>query len=452
MTEEQIKSFYKLCDSLDIRKYSPVELGMLFAHLKNEVLTGLRRKGEKTVEDYGLAAIDSSIKPISSEQLSKVPSDTQVIYGAYAGTNWVTGLAVKLGKGVYEQKLVTRSFLNKRDRSFSSGAEFAKMVAEQIKEALESLNGNNRVHSLAVSFGFPQIPQKTNYGRDAVLTQEHLTKSWYIKNGKGMPVGKYVLSELAGLGIKYINRVYFANDTTAVALDVSAKFLSEAAKNAVSLPVGFVMGTGDNASAVFNNYKKSNLVNLEIGSATGLGSDLILDRMIKEKLTPTNYPIIEHYMGGDYLLQRLATSLKLLFEHRLTKNDYFPALLKYAAGAKVTSKLASREMVAEDLSELLHLKVNSDDLFILNEVAKRMIAKGGQVAGAMVSVVCDLAGWGNGLLGAIPIEGTVFSQGFGFREYVRKTMRVLIPKNKLVFVPGSGTRGIATEAMIRENG
>lgn len=450
MTETQIKKFYSLCDSLDIRKFTPLELKAAFERMKKEILIGLKRKGEKTFADGGLAAIDTTIKPITSDQLQKVSSDTKVLYGAYAGTNWVTGLAIKVGKSVLEQKLVTKSFLNKADRRFSSREDFAKMVGEQIREAVLALNGDKKILALAVSFGFAQIPKNTKYGRDAILTTDYLTKSWYIKNGNRMPVGAYLTKYLAKIGLSYISKVYFANDTTAVALDVSAKFTSEAAEKAISLPIGFVMGTGDNGSAVFAGYKNDNLVNLEIGCATELGTDMVLRRMIKEGLTPTKSPIIEYYMGGDYLLARLATSMLLLQEKNVTKNNYFRALVKYAPGAKVTSKLAAREMVAEELSELLHLKVNANDLFILNEVARRMIIKGGQVAGTMVSAVCDLAGWGSGVNGAIPVEGTVFSQGFGFRETVRKTMKLLIPQHQLVFVPGSGTRGIATEAMIRE--
>ena len=447
MTEAQIKAFFSLCDSLEIRKYTPVEIGAAFAQLKNEILIGLKRISDKKSDDGGLEAIDSSIKPISAKDLEKVSSDTKVLYGAYAGTNWITGIALKLGKSILEQRLVTKSFLNKSERNFKSRDEFAKMVGDQIKEACDTLNSDKKSLSIiAVSFGFPQIPKTTKQGRDAMLTAEHLTKSWYIKDGVELLVGKYVLEYLKSIGLGFINRIYFGNDTTAVALDVSAKYLSEKTEDLESLPIGFVMGTGDNGSAVFRGYKNDNLVNLEIGSAVGFGTDQILEEMMKENLVPTKTPIIEYYMGGDYLLARLAISMKLL-----GKNNFYKALMTYAPGSKITSRLAAREVVAEELSDLLKLRVSSDDLFMLNEVAKRMMNKGGQVAGTMVAAVCDLAGWGKDVHGAIPIEGTVFHQGFGFREMVRRTMKLLLPKNRLVFLQGSGTRGIATEAMIREN-
>lgn len=450
MTEEQIKKFYTLCDSLDIRKFSSVELGMYFMGLKQEILIGLKRNGPRVEDDGGLEAIDSTVKPVTGEQADKIPVDSMVIYGAYAGTNWITGLATKIGKNVIEQHLVTKSFLDKSTRSFSSREEFAAMLGGQIKEAIETLNTSiNKINTLAISFGFPFKSEVTNYGRDAVLQIEHLTKSWYIRGASGMYLGKYVLEYLHKIGIDYIKKVYFANDTTAVSLDVSAKYSSVQAENMVSLPIGFVMGTGDNGSAVFEGYKNNNLINLEIGSATAVKADQVMERMIKEKTVPTKKAIIEYYMGGDYLLARLATSMFLLQENGAVKNDYYNALLKYALGAKITSKLAAREVPAEDLSELFKFRVKADELFMLNEVAKRTIAKGGQAAGLMVAAVCDVAGWVDGLKGAIPVEGTVFSQGFGFRESVRKTMKLLVPKHKLIFVPGSGTRGISTEAMIK---
>lgn len=449
MYQNQFKAFYALCDSLDIRKFSPVELGMYFAHLKQEILTGLKRKGIKKEDDGGLEAIDSTIRPITSEEADKISTDSQVIYGAYAGTNWITGLATKVGKNVIEQHLVTKSFLDKSKRNFPSRESFAKMLGEQIKETVETINSGSKINTLAISFGFPFLSVDTKYGRDALIQTEHLTKSWYIKDGKGMHLGKYVLDYLVKIGLGYINKVYFANDTTAVSLDVSAKYSSVQAENMVSLPIGFVMGTGDNGSAVFAGYKNDNLVNLEIGSATSIRADQILERMIKEKTVPTSQAIIEYYMGGDYLLGRLATSMLLLQEAGVIKNDFYNSLLKYALGAKITSKLAAREVPAEELSQLFRFKVKADELFMLNEVAKRTISKGGQVAGLMVAAVCDVANWTNELKGAIPVEGTVFSQGFGFRESVRKTMKLLVPKHKLIFVPGSGTRGIATEAMIR---
>ncbi len=447
MTEQEIKAFLAICDRMDIRKFNSVELGVTFAQLKNEILIGLRRKGQKVRDDGGVEAIDTTIKPVSWEQFKKV-KDGHVLYGAYAGTNWITGLAFKLNSSVIEQKLVTKSFFDRKERSFSSRESFAKMVGNQIKEAIDTLNVDTKVSAIAISYGFPQIPKITKYGRDAIITAEHLTKSWYIKNGKGMCLGEYILKYLRSINLGFINTVYFANDTTAVALDVSAKRSSSKDELLISLPVGFVMGTGDNGSAIFKGFKNDNLVNLEIGSASSVDSDTILDEMIKENLVPTKVPIIEYFMGGDYLLARLAVSMKFIQENKITRNNYYQALLKYAKESKITSKLASRDISAEELSELLHLSVKADDLFILNEVAKRILAKGAQVAGVMVASVCDLAGWGKGIYGAVPVEGTVFWQGYRFQERVKKTLKTLLPYNKLTFVPGSGTRGIATEAMI----
>lgn len=449
MTEEEIKKFYSLCDSLDIRKFTLMELGIAFAHMEQEILIGLKRKGKSKTFDGGLPAIDTLIKPITQSDLEKIPAETQVLYGAYAGTNWVTGVATKSQKSIIEQHLATKSFLKKKNRRFKSREDFAKMIAIQIEEALTMLTNNRPIQALAISFGFPQQPINTAYGRDCLLPGDKLTKSWYIKNGFQMPVGKYLLQELKKLGITTIKKVYFANDTTAVALDISAKFVSEFAEKTESLPIGFVMGTGDNGGGLFKGFKNNNLVNLEVGSSEAFGRDLLLDKMISLKITPNNTKRVEYYMGGDYLLGRLAVSLLLIQENKFVVKNYFQALLSNAPGAKVTSRLAARDITAEELSDLLKITVTPDELFVLNEAAKRILAKAGQVAGVMVSVICQLAGWSDGVAGAIPVEGTVFSQGFGFRESIRRTMKLFIPKHQLVFVPGSGTRGIATEAMIK---
>ena len=74
MTETQIKDFYKLCDSLDIRKFTKEELNTAFTKLKKEILIGLKRKGEKKREDGGLEAIDTTIKPITSRIFFKASS------------------------------------------------------------------------------------------------------------------------------------------------------------------------------------------------------------------------------------------------------------------------------------------------------------------------------------------------------------------------------------------
>jgi hexokinase len=450
MNTNQIKSFLEFCDNNDIRKFNVSELHYYFGKLKEELLWGLKRKGQKKTNDGGLEAIDTFIKPVIFSDLQKIPSETKVIYGAYAGTNWITGLAFKHEDKVVEEKLVSKSFSDKKMRNFASIEHFAEMVGEQIREALTILNDYTGIGTLAISFGFPHIPIKTKYGRDAQLIQDHLTKSWYIKNVKGMLLGIYVLEYLKRKKLGFINKIYFANDTTAVALDVTAKTISAKAKQLVSLPVGFVMGTGDNGSAVFKSYKNNNLVNLEIGSAKSLGSDKILARMIELNLVPQKEPIIEYYMGGDYLLARLAVAMEFIQKRNFTTQNYYETLLSKAKEAKITSKLAGREISAKDLSELLKIKVSSDDLFILNEVAKRVLLKGAQVAALMVASVCDLAGWGKGICGAVPAEGTVFWHGYGFQECVKGTLKALLPLNKLTFVPGSGTRGISTEAMIRE--
>lgn len=449
MNQNQIKDFYNVCDSLDIRRLRTIELDELFGCLKKEILIGLKRKGEKKIEDGGLEAIDTEIKPISYSQLEKVPVNTQVIYGAYAGTNWITGVAVKLEKKVSEQKLVTKTFINKKNRIFQTTDLFAEMICGQIIEAASLINDPKSISTLAISFGFPQIPKNTLYGRDALLSSDRLTKSWHIHGGAQTLVGEKLLSKLKEKGFGFIKNIYFANDTTAVALDVSAKFDSNKGESLVSLPIGFVMGTGDNGSAVFTGYKKNHLINLEIGSAVGFGSDMVMKKMIEDNLLPTSFSVIEYYMGGDYLLARLSTALEMLFLQKITKVNFGEKLQKYAKEAKITSKLAGKELSAEELSELLNTKVNADDVFVLNEVAMRILLKGAQIAGCMVASVCDLAGWGKGIYGAIPVEGTVFTQAFKFRETVRKTLKTLLPHHKLTFVPGSGTRGISTEAMIQ---
>ncbi|MBI3385228.1 hypothetical protein HY030_03505 [Candidatus Gottesmanbacteria bacterium] len=450
MTEEEIKKFYALCDASDIRKFTKEELESGFTRLKKEILIGLRRKNEGDFSDGGLKCLNTSIKPIVSKDFEKIPSGTKVAYGSYAGTNWITGLATKIGDKIVEHPLTTKSFSDKSARVLSSPQEFGKLIGDLVINALKKVNNTDDIECFAISFGSEFFPLQTKYGRDAIFINDYLAKNWSIKKGKGMKAGECILNYLKFHGLPHMKKIYFANDTTAVALDISSKFESDSHKKYSSLPCGFVMGTGDNGGAVFRGFKDNNIINLECGQSLSLGADKILERMIQEDLTPTKGCLLEYYMGGDYLLSRLTTSLFLLKEANFDTKNYGLRLKKYASDAKITSRLAAADISAQELSELIKTKVNLDDIFVLNEVAKRILNKGGQAAGVMIAGVCDIAGWGAGVYGAIPVEGTVFLQAFGFRDRIRKTLKILIPQHRLIFIPGSGTRGIATEAMIRQ--
>lgn len=429
---------------LGIAPFSPAEMVDLVSKLKNELEIGLNRKGEAKTITQGLLAIPNPIKVPSQDSIRSIPQGTRVLTAALAGTNWKLSLAEFTGTGspLKLTELATQP-IPENQRQFPSPEAFAGFITEFILKGAGSLNQSEILPILAIALAFPQKTLRSKHGLDAQLPCSRLSKFWRIRRGKGMLIGQQMLALMHQQGQSFFQQVVITNDTVAVALDQTAAFGQKF--NQPILPVGFVFGTGSNASLEW----RDRLINLEIGMAQLLGYDPVLRQMERLNQTATTVPWLEHYTGGAYLIKRLACGLMLIEEKGLLQTKIGAKLLATDLDSSLLSQLAanqlSREAFATKVAPLTTTEFN-----LVKQCSRGIMTKSAQVAAIMISAVANTAGWSAGVM---PVEGSVFwraqvSPQSSFVNQVEQTLNGLLSDHQLAFIPGSGLRGIATLAMI----
>jgi hexokinase len=436
-------------EEIGLSEFSQEELDILRNQLKEAIQIGITRDGPPIQEDKGLLAIRTGVEPVTSEDWDRVPNGTSVIACAYAGSNWLTSIVRKSEDGSPETvaKVLSEIPEDKREMKFQ---DLIALMCDQIKSLREYITSEEIV---AVALGFAHLNKITDYGVDAQFIRQDPAKFWFIvdydKNvspDKQPYIGESIVTYLKSLGLEQINSYYILNDTNSVASNVLARRSGEGYE---FLPVGFVFGTGDNASLKDTN--------LEAGKAKILEPDAITLKMADENLLPVTREnlkkdcIVEFWMGGDFIRYRLACALLLLGEQELIKNsnDISEAIIRSKDSA-ILSEIASEKLESHELSEILKVEVAEEDLSIIAECAQLVIKKASQLMAVMISGVVEAAGY-KGEKADIPIEGSVYWDGYKVNEEVEKSLNILLPGNKLEPTKAVGYVGIAQLAMVMAN-
>jgi hexokinase len=427
---------------IGLRRLTPAEVLQKTESLTNEISLGLNRSGPSTEADGGLLAIPVPVQIPTRSEIEATPDQTQVLAGAFAGTNWQIGV-VTFKQGLMESEVVYQQAIPQNERQFSGRREFAQFMAQAVIRALDQ-SPETISHLLAISFGFPQENVWRSYGLEAILLRDSPSKFWSVTNGRGMHVGEELLTILPEYGIHQFTKVFILNDTLAVALDrtVSAEDLDD---NNLLL-CGFVFGTGSNGCL----EHRGDLVNLELGRAQALGKDPILQLMLRQGLVPdTSRPLLEYHTGGDYILKKLACALTLAREGKIVSAEIGKAILASDIDPSLVSTLAVGQVPPARLQQLLEISIGVGDFDLTQYCAQMIMTKAAQAAGIAIGAVAKNQGWTKG---GIPVEGAVFWKGqvskrLSFAQKVEETLDLIVPDHNFSLVPASGLRGIATLAM-----
>lgn len=429
---------------IGLRELSPTAVLQTTKSLADEISLGLGRSGPPTEADGGLLAIPVPVRIPTRSEIEAIPDQTQVLAGAFAGTNWqMDVVTARGGPGLMESRTVYQQAIPQNRRQFSSRQEFAQFMAQAI---IRALNHSPEAISpfLAISFGFPQENIWQIYGLEAILLKDSPSKFWSINNGRGMHIGEELLTILKEYDVHQFTKVLILNDTLAVALDRTTS--AENPDGNSLLPCGFVFGSGSNGCL----QHQGQLINLELGRAKALGKDPILQTMFEQGLVPdTSRPLLEYHTGGGYIVKKLACGLALAREEKIVGAEIGKAILASDIDPSLVSVLAAGKVPPAHLQQLLGISIGVGDFDLTQYCAQMVMAKAAQAAGIAIGAVVQNQGWTKGL---VPVEGSVFwkgqiREGVSFAQKVNATLDFLIPGHNLSFVHASGIRGVATLAM-----
>lgn len=436
-----LESTQKKLNYFGLHPYDKAQLIQKKKLLQDQIVAGLKRTDPaQRLHDGGLAAIPTLTHPITQEEWGKVQEGEQVIGCAFAGTNWVAGSVTKQkGEAVYKELTKKTIPINERVMSYH---QFVERMANQIVATHAQLSQN--VHTVAISLGFQHENMLGENGSiDAKLLGEEPGKFWRITDfneHRDDLLGKTLLKELHERGYSHINRLVFQNDTNAVS---HHSIQSDRKK----LPVGFVFGTGDNASLHDRN--------LEAGYGLVDTNDMVFHEMQRRGLVPHGEQrnIMEYRMGGDFIKFRAVAGLGLLQkqgEINFFISQYIiRALLQNNDGA-IISKIASGKINRRDLNKVLnaHGLISKNMYEVLQLVAQTALTQAGQLIGIMISAVAETSGYTGGSA-TVNVEGAVYWNGHMVKDTADKTIKQLNPESDLHAIQAMGLIGVAQLGMVR---
>lgn len=436
-----LESVQKKLSFFGLHPYDKAQLVLKKKLLQDQIVTGLKRTvATQRLHDGGLAAIPTLTHPVTQEEWSKVKEGEQVISCAFAGTNWVAGSVTKRrGEAVFEEQI--KKSIPVSDRVLTYG-QFIGRMADHIEATHTRLSKD--VYTVAISLGFQhENILATTDSIDAKLLGEEPGKFWKITDfseHKDDLLGESLLKELHSRGLLHINRIVFQNDTNAVSHHTTKS-------DRKKLPLGFVFGTGDNASLEDRN--------LEAGYGLVDGEDMVFNEMKRRNLIPHGEQrnIMEYRMGGDFIKYRAIAGLGLLQKHGeinfFISQYIIRALLQNNDGAMI-SKIASGTISRTDLNKVLntHGLISKHMYEVLRLVAQTALTQAGQLIGVMISAVAETSGYTGGSA-SVNVEGAVYWNGHMVKDTADKTIKQLIPESDLHATQAMGLIGVAQLGMVR---
>jgi hypothetical protein len=392
-----------------------MDINKIYIDLLCEIIRGIARDPNRKI-----LAIDTGIKPITWSQWKQAPIGKKVISCAYAGTNWITALIEKStgDKPLYNELNSTLIKSNKHQISIDN---FVELMADNIITATRNIDLTD-IDTVAIALGFSQNNKITTYGLEAQFNVKYPGKTWNILGfnenitPENQPyLGKILLEKLHKNNLGNFKYIFFQNDTNAV-----ANFINESTIDN-TIGAGFIFGTGDNASI--------GRFNLELGRLDLIEADEIYNGLINEKIITVNTRKLEQWMGGDYIIKRLAMEMLLKGE-----NEIFNTIMANQDDT-ILSVIASGKYKNPILS-----KAQSSAQRILTEV--------GQLIGVVMVAVATAGGYDSQIPAVLLVEGSVFWKGFGVKETAKDIMNLLIPHNHLNIIEASGIIGIGQAAIV----
>lgn len=416
---------------IGIKEFSDAQLTQAYGSFVNAIRIGKDRKSEPTVQDGGVFAIKTGIRPITPHEWNATPSGTRVLAASFGGTNWMTAVVEKGEDGTPKTQIIRKTIVPvmERQRPFAGHIE---LMAHEFTEAAKIVD-IRAIHGVGISLGFGQINQEVAYGVEAQFMSKKSARGWERTDfDENLPsnqqpfIGKALLEDLAKEGLLDITQVYFLNDTNSVVNNI------QQSQDTFYLPVGFVFGTGTNAA--FDEY------NLETGTAQVILPDSVFAEMVRQQMVSASYNFVEYWMGGDYIKNRVACALRLLNRKKLVSeatSQRVEELLK-EKGEALSSLANETEQVTGD---------KQDQLFV-RTCSQIALEQAGQLMGVNLAAVSKIAGYSEGKA-MLPVEGSVYWKGFNVKERAKDTIKTCIPNNELVPFEASGMVGIAQLAMVR---
>jgi hexokinase len=449
--------------ALDLLPWDLNKLQAAHLRLIQEMAQGEKRCGEYTVYDSGLLAIDTGEPPVTTEDLKKIKDGTRCLACAYAGTHWITQVARFNASSThvrFEEEVKTQDFVTDTEKKFDNLDTFIRTMCDQIIARLGTPDDARDITTVAISLGFPHQVIKTNYGVDAYLLDDCPSKGWSIPGAAHTLLGIRILEDLQKRGYAHISNIYIGNDTFGVAQDITAA----SGRDGQPCQGGIVAGSGDNVCSL-GRLGSGTLINWEAGRSRAIERDAIIERMFvrDQQIAGDEAPLLslvenqqvvifEHYSGGNYLYKRLAIALELLHEQGVLNHNPCDEILNNLEGSRLLSTLAAPNgMTLDDFNQNIAASflLNQGEFAHVQQVARNLLEQAGQAIGIMIASVADHAGWGIQGMTLIPIEGSVYWDGFGIAEIIQQTLQILLPDRQLQLIQGSGLRGIATWAMVR---
>lgn len=425
-----------------IREYTREERHQFFIDLRKKISIGIKRTTAPTMTDGGLLAFPTGITPITGADTALIPANTPSITCACGGTNWIFTVARKQADGSVKKE---EPFIKPipEDQRQMPYAGWVSLFADEIMNVVKEYDLIAEPNlPIAISFGFPQTNIRMPNGDvDARLSSRILPKFWQVTDlNESLPpqdqpsLAGMLREALTQRGLKSIGNIVFVNDTVAVALDVQHQ-----SKDRPDLPVGFVFGTGMNAAVVGG---EKGIVNLEVGSAEILAADRVLEEMQRRSLVPTLKPQIEYWVGGGFLVGRIAGGVASIA-------DVFtdPEQLIRTMNGSTNQALVS-DMAEESSPRQLELHVGPGEYPLVQEMARRTLTAAGQLIGVIIAAVCAEAGYSTGAV-YVPYEGSLLAKGHGVQDVALKTVGELLPGSDVKPYKADGVIGVAKLAMVK---
>ncbi len=436
-------SLSKAIAAIGLSPFSKPELRVMYNDLCRRIDVGMHRNGPPTQSDGGVLAIRTGIPLLSQTTWEKVLPGSETIVCAYGGTNWIVGYAVKDAHGSVSVRTLSKIFISIAERQCTFEGFVQLMAKMIIKTSVE--NNLTHVTTAAISLGFPHTNERTKYGIEGNLTSAYLSKGWAIYDWderEDKHLGKALIEHINQSQRLHLDEVVFLNDTCAVALDIGS--VADYIEQGVNLlPVGMVCGTGTNICL----GDHAEMVNLEIGEAYVAREDAILVEMIKRGLIPSP-PVFEHYTG-IFILYRLSIAVELLDKQGILRGGKALGKAIRHSEAIILSKLASKQVSAEELHKEWEIPVKDDLLETLQLLAQHVLYKAGQVYGLLLSSVVQKArkaGLPSSQWDVVHAEGSVLHDGYQVKEVTEKVCQQL-GQSHLIISKSSSLAGVAALAM-----
>ncbi|OGY85813.1 MAG: hypothetical protein A2233_04445 [Candidatus Kerfeldbacteria bacterium RIFOXYA2_FULL_38_24] len=445
MSKQKYTETISKLDYIGIRAFTARELHQLMDDLSKAIEIGIKREGPKNASDHGLLAFPTGIKPISQDSLTAVPDGQKVITCACGGTNWVFTVATKQKDGNVKlgEESIRPILEQERVHTLASLIDIIATEIYKVAKIYDLLEVANL--PIAVSFGFPQTTMVLKNGDiDARLNRKNLVKFWQITDidetlaPEDQPsITEALRAALIKKGLKSVGAVVIVNDTVAVAFDVQHVAVQNKGGD---LPVGFVFGTGTNATMYSGDDK--GFVNLEAGHAHIMPDNLVYQTMEKLQLIPECGREVEFWLGGGFLPARLAAMVHIF-------SDFFTDAQQVSSVLTAGINQALISDIAQNISPKdIHLRVGPYEYRVLVEAAQRVLVQAGQLCAVMIASVASATGYQKGKA-FVPYEGSLLGKGYQVAETTEKTLKILLPESDITPYHAFGLSGVAKLAMWR---